>query len=66
MTVLKSPLNRKIKGLLARDITISIYPHGVIGFKEGRSRQVYYLPILTAYRIAIDLERADRKRKKQK
>jgi hypothetical protein len=44
-------------------LTIIIDPAGFLGFREMRSRREYQIPILTAYRMAIEAERnAEKKR----
>ena len=35
------------------EVTVSIYPTGMIGFRPKRSRTEYTLPLETVYRLAI-------------
>jgi hypothetical protein len=57
MTALSTTLKRRVEGLLAKPLTILLFPRGTIGFQEYRSRKVYTLPVLTCYRLAIEAER---------
>ena len=65
MTNWKTPVKRSISGLLKRNITIILTSNGLIGFKEGRSKKIYWLPVMTAYNVAIEAELAHSKRLKK-
>ncbi len=65
MTKLNKPVRRSVDGLLRKPITVILFPGGVLGFKEHRSRKTYTLPILTAYKLAINADRLDKLKKKK-
>lgn len=67
-TTCKKPVTRVFQGLLARSITVILYPRGVIGFREYRARKVYTLPLVTVYKDAIlaDLEAQKAAKKKSR
>lgn len=66
MTKLSKPVQRSVDGLLRKPITVILYPGGVLGFREYRSRKVYTLPIITAYKLAIEADRLARKKARRK
>jgi len=53
MTSLTKAIRRKVMGLLNRPLIVTLYPGGVIGFKEGRVRTEYTLPLVTCYKYAV-------------
>jgi len=59
----KKPVGRKFKGLMMRPLNVTLHPAGWIELQEGRGRS-YSLPLMTVYRMAIEGERASRKRKR--
>lgn len=59
MTKLTKVIKRNLPAILPKshDLTISLIPGGWIGFREKGSRREYRLPVMTAYRMAVDSER---------
>lgn len=61
MTQLKAKVTRSLAGLLRRNLIVTLYPGGVLGFRESRSRKEYTLPVVTCYRLAVEAEFRGRK-----
>jgi hypothetical protein len=61
MTQLKKSVTRVVPGLLKRNLVVSLYPGGIIGIREARSRREYTLPLITVYRMAIEADREHRR-----
>lgn len=66
MTKLTKPVQRSVDGLLRNPITVILEPGGTIGFREYRARHIYRLPVMTAYKWAVEAEREANRRAKQK
>jgi hypothetical protein len=61
MTTISKPVTRRVDLDAGRvPVAVTIYPHGVIGFREKGARKEYFLTIMSAYRLAVEM---DRKRK---
>jgi hypothetical protein len=49
-----------------RDVILTLYPGGVLGFRVKRCKREWTLPIVSAYRLAVqrelDLERAEKRK----
>ncbi len=64
MTKLKDPVRRTTTIMLDNramprpedEVTVTLYPAGLIGFRPKRSRKEYTLPFETVYRQAIRAE----------
>lgn len=65
MTKLNKQLKRKVEGVLPRPLTVTLYPGGVIGFREGKGRTEYILPLITCYKYAVLASQKDKKRTKK-
>ena len=66
MTNLNKPIKRSVDGLLRRKLVVTLYPGGVLGLREGKTRHEYTLPLMTCYRLAIEAERAAKKAARRK
>ena len=54
MTALVKPVKRVVAVDSGRvELIVTIYPHGVLGFRQKGSRKEYDLSIMAAYRLAV-------------
>jgi hypothetical protein len=54
MTTLLKPIRRRVDADQGRvPIIVTVYPGGVLGFRELRSRTEYTLSVMSAYRMAV-------------
>jgi hypothetical protein len=71
MTSVTKPIRRSVSGIeRGRDVVMTIYPGGVLGFRIKRHKKEWTLPIVSAYRLAVqremDLERAEKRTGKKR
>ena len=60
MTDLKKPVTRRVQADHGRvSIAVTIFPHGVLGFREKGSRRGYTLSIMGAYYMAVKQNKED-------
>ena len=67
MTEIRKPIRRSVGGIeRGRDVILTLYPGGVLGFRVKRCKREWTLPIVSAYRLAVqrelDLERAEKRK----
>jgi hypothetical protein len=67
MTTVTKPVRRVIEGVeRGRDVILTIYPGGALGFRVKRCRKEWYLSVASAYRQAIirqaELDRAEKRK----
>jgi hypothetical protein len=53
MTTLTRPIRREVQAHYHKPIIVEIDPERGLGFREKGARKTFYLPIMTAYRMAI-------------
>ena len=54
MIPVKKPVRRSIDGVeRGRDVILTLYPNGVLGFRVKRTRREFLLPVVVAYRQAV-------------
>lgn len=58
MTELKRAIRRKVTGVLREALIVTVYPGGVIGIRAHRTRREYQLPLVTIYKVAIEVDLA--------
>ena len=71
MTELKKPVRRSVGGVeRGRDVILTLYPGGVLGFRIKRHKREWTLPVASAYRMAVerelDLARAEKSKGKKR
>lgn len=61
MTTLTRPVRREVNAHYHKPIIVEIDPERGLGFREKGARKTYYLPVMTAYRLAVLSERKETK-----
>ena len=61
------PIRRSVGGVeRGRDVIVTLYPGGVFGFRVKRHKREWRLPVVSAYRMAVErelgLERAEKRK----
>jgi len=67
MTNVTKPIRRSVGGVeRGRDVIVTLYPGGVFGFRVKRHKREWRLPVVSAYRMAVErelgLERAEKRK----
>jgi hypothetical protein len=67
MTEVRKPIRRSVGGIeRGRDVILTLYPNGVLGFRVKRHKREWTLPVISAYRLAVqrevDLEQATKRK----
>lgn len=53
MTILSKPVKREVNAHYHKPIIVEIDPERGLGFREKGTRKTFYLPVMTAYRMAV-------------
>ena len=57
MTNVTKPIRRSVSGVeRGRDVILTLYPGGVIGFRVKRHKREWTLSVMSAYRMAVQRE----------
>ena len=57
MTKVGRPVRRSVEGVeRGRDVILTLYPGGVLGFRIKRHKKEWTLPVVSAYRMAVQRE----------
>jgi hypothetical protein len=71
MTEVRKPIRRSVGGVeRGRDVILTWYPNGVLGFRIKRHKKEWTLPVVSAYRLAVqremDVEQAAKRKGKKR
>jgi hypothetical protein len=67
MTEVRKPIRRSVGGVeRGRDVIVTLYPGGVFGFRIKRHKREWTLPVVSAYRMAVQRELAQEQAEKRK
>ena len=62
MTLLKKAVRREVSAHYHKPIIVEIDPERGLGFREKGTRKTFYLPVLTAFKMAVLSDKAQKEK----